>query len=90
MRKFTDNLYLWATIIALTLAVVAQYDRARDNAAETLAREGYTNIDLGYYGLIGCTKEENLNIPFTATKNGSVVSGQVCSSFFTVSGVIRF
>lgn len=78
-------------VVILTLAIVAIAERGHDNAVELLQREGYTNIDAGYIGFIGCTKDEHMNIPFTAiNKNGAVVEGNVCGGVFFTGSIIRF
>lgn len=90
-KNIIDNLKVIGAVVVLTLAIVAIAERGHDNAVELLQREGYTNIDAGYIGLIGCTKDEHMNIPFTAVnKNGTAVEGHVCGGVFFTGSVIRF
>lgn len=53
---------------------------APNEATNTLAAAGYTNIDLGGYSWFGCGRDDGFSRTFTATSvNGSHVEGVVCA-----------
>ncbi len=84
MNKRFNPTFLAIFIISL---VGSGCEPAPDTTTRILEDEGYENINLTGYEFAACSKDDNFNTGFTATRrlsNGKVrhVSGVVCCGLF--------
>jgi hypothetical protein len=54
-----------------------------DRARRVLESEGYEDIVVGGYSFFGCTESADFANEFYASRNGRLVEGAVCCTFFT-------
>lgn len=54
----------------------------RDKVKRVLERDGYTNVSVGGWTMLGCGREDTFSNTFTAEKNGQKVNGWVCGGLF--------
>lgn len=75
-----------AALIALSLGACTD----ADNARRTLDAAGFSDIKIGGYAWLACSKGDQLHTSFTAVgPTGKAVSGVVCEGAFKGS-TIRF
>lgn len=62
-----------------------------ERAAEVLAAQGYTSIEITGYDAFACAKDDTYHTGFTAkSPNGTQVKGVVCAGVLFKGSTIRF
>lgn len=87
MRWFID----WGYMVVMILLIIAIFASGLifsksfkgEDAVRVLQAEGYTNIELTGYRWFTCGEDDTFSNGFKATgKNGTTITGCVCSGFF--------
>lgn len=87
MKKLKRTTFVFSALIALLMLSACTSD---SDAKRALNGAGYTDISIGGYDWLGCSKDDFFHTEFTA-KNpaGNMVSGTVCSGLLFKNATIR-
>ena len=83
MKFYKIEILIVLTIIAIIVTFAMSCGSQPEQATKVLTKQGYTDIQINGYAILGCDKGDTYRTKFNATApNGSKINGVVCAGWF--------